>query len=392
VKRPARLAPGLVGALAAGVGAPAAAGIWTVEPRFGASAEYASNPQLREPAASGYGGFLDLSLPVAYTADAVRVELSPRTRLAAAHGDYYSGQDAYYFGARLVRSSERATLTADARWAEESNATLEPAAGTLTRVDVPRRTTTASVDWSRDLTPRLSLDTRLDADDVAYGDGRRVGLYDYRDAQGSATVSYAFRELHRLQLVTGASRYRYSQLDASNSTAFVQGGLTGQWSPRWSYSLLYGWSRVSRSGSAEHPSGAVYVAKLGRDAPRWQASATVTRSLQPSGFGTIARSTESSVQAMWRLTERQSLSGTLRSARTTDAFRTLALSDRRYRSASVAWQWDASRVWQVSTTLSWQQQDVGSLFVRGASRGSGAGLALAATRRFGVVPLHGWAR
>src|SRR5271154_2788092 len=89
-----------VGAAASlyGLSSPSVAGVWALEPTFGASAEYETNPLLRPAQAeSGTAIIANIGLPAQWDDGARHFELAPRVRLGEASGDSPIGADAYYF-------------------------------------------------------------------------------------------------------------------------------------------------------------------------------------------------------------------------------------------------------------------------------------------------------
>jgi hypothetical protein len=359
--------------------------VWTVEPRLTTMAVYASNPQLRFEPQSGEAAVLDLGVSTAWDDAGRHFEFLPDARLAATGGDYYTRTNAYYVTALGRQQTERSTSSLRAFWAGESLAATEPAAGTLTRVDIPRRIENATPDWALQVTPRVQTEWSVTAESVAYSGGEVYGLYDYRDLGLNGSMIGSLTERLQLQALVGALEYHYAEVDVHLRSTYAQLGLAGNWTPLWSYKALYGYSRQVRSVGSGSAGGNVYSLGLTRQGETTSVSAALVSSYQPSGFGTIVRSTDGTLQETWQYSERGSIAMSLRLSRTTDAFQSLLISDRSYASVNVDWSWQASPVWTVKASPYWQRQR----YAATGDTGTGAGIILSATRQFGAAPLHG---
>ncbi len=366
--------------------APALGDVWTLEPRLSATAVMSSNPQLSYQPAFGDAGFLDLALATAWDDVARRVELAPEVRLADTGGDYYRNTNSYFLVESARVQSELSTWSLRSQWAYESLvATVVPAPGTLTRIDVPRRTLTATPDWQLQVTPRWQTEWTVAAESIGYSDGVPFGLYDYRDTALSGLASYLTNEVTQLQAQIGTVSYDYSSLDERIRSSYAQVGLVGNWTPLWSYTALYGLSRVGRTGLAASASGSVYTLRLTRTTERGSWSASMVSSYQPSGFGTVARSTQAGLQGSWQYSARSTLAWSLLSAHTSDAFRALTIADRSYRSVGLDWGWQASERWSLHVAPNWQRQNYGAA----TGTGTAFGVVLTASRQFRTMTLHG---
>jgi hypothetical protein len=365
---------------------PARGDVWTLEPRLSTTAVMSSNPQLAPQPAFGDAAFLDFALATAWDDVARRVELAPEVRLAATGGDYYRNTNAYFLVESAHVQSERSTWSLRSQCAYESLvATVVPAPGTLTRIDVPRRTLAAAPDWLFQVTPRWQTQWTASAESIDYSGGLPYGLYDYRDTALSGLVSYLATEVVQLQAQVGTVSYDYPELNERIHSSYAQLGLSGNWTSQWSYTALYGLSSVARTGAAASVTGSVYTLRLTRAGERGSWSASMVSSYQPSGFGTVTRSTQASVQGTWQYSERSTVAWSLLSAHTSDAFETLTIADRSYRSINLDWGWQASPVWSLHVAPSWQRQNYGT------SNGPGTafGVVLSASRQFGTKTLHG---
>jgi hypothetical protein len=97
------------------------------------------------------------------------------------------------------------TLTASVQYLQDFNNLISTA--DVTQGRGRRRTSVASVAWSRSLSERLSANMQLSADRTTYG-AQLPGAVDYRDASVSAGVSYALSEVTSMGLQTSRTAFR----------------------------------------------------------------------------------------------------------------------------------------------------------------------------------------
>jgi hypothetical protein len=374
-----------VAGLAAALGVvprPATAGVWTATPEFSASTDYSSNPQLRlDQPVSGYAAVMNLGLPASWNGGAWLTELAPRVRLGAgAGGDSALGANAYYVSGSARLASERGSLGMTARWADDSAAIAEPAAGTLTLINIRRREDDAGLDWSHALSPRYQTGLNASWQSVSYQAVPGSGLFDYRYAtlaeQSTATVT----EKTQLQLVVSASRYDVPTFSYGERSYSAQVGVGGKLNERWSFSLSYGASRLQPLSAGPHISGAVYKASAQWQGLKSTLSAQVSQSYQPSGFGTLALTRDATLRADFRRTERLSTYLALRAATERDSFGALNYASRSYDSAVVGIVWAVSPVWDLSSELRWQRQQ--QRYFSSDASGRASGIVISLVRKF----------
>jgi hypothetical protein len=364
------------------------AGVLTIEPELSLGGEYSTNPQLRlDVAKPGEAAVAKIGMPLDWSTDASTWRLAPRGRFAVASGDSGMGAQAgYLVGSGEVRS-ELSKLTARAQWSDDSSVVRQPDAGTLLRSDVRQRGLDTSIDWTRVLTERTTVDATVGYQRVDYGARPAGTLYDYRVRTGSAQLNRRLSERVSLQVIAGRSRYELPETRLSNVSTFQEVGVQWSLSPLWTVKGLVGRSRASATGQRRAPTGTVYSAGVDRQGQRLALSATVQQSLQPSGFGSTVRSRETSARASWGFTERVSGSLSGRLATTTDVFGELQVSARRYRSAEAGLHWQAAMHWDVDLLASYAQVDLDAGLLYAAAAGRGTGASVSVTRRFGRIHL-----
>jgi len=358
------------------------AGVWTLEPQLSTSADYSSNPQLRESPQSGHSAALLGGLPVAWDDGAQHIDLAPSVRIAKADGDYYSNTNAYYVASSGTLQDERATLKATVRWAKDSTVLLEPTTGTLTRLDLPRRTEGASAEAQVNLSLRSSLDITVSNESVGYSGGLPFGIYDYKDQSVQATLSHAWTERRQLELVVGGSSYDAGEIGFTSRDSYAQFGLVEKLTARWTVTALAGVSQASMGGGPqESPRGGVYQLSLKGISETGALTLSAARVLQPSAYGTMVKSTNYTAQGSWRDSERGSVEANVRVAHTSDVFGTVSFATQSYVSGSVVRAWRATPEWTVAALVGWQRARLNPE----DTLGRGWSTSLTLTRKFGKV-------
>jgi hypothetical protein len=163
--------------------------------------------------------------------------------------------------------------------------------------------------------------------------------------------------------------------------------MAGDASSIWSYRLQLGASRLVESQSRAAASGNVFVASLNRTGllSRWGLS--LTKSIQPSGFGTLASALEAATSFQWHATERLTYSATARWVDTANSFRADVIADRTYRALSAAASFRASEAWDLAATVSWQSSSAATTVFQPRTTGHGFGVVVTAERRFARLNL-----
>jgi hypothetical protein len=372
------------------VAAPAFAGIWALAPTFSASAEYETNPLLRPVGAvPGTAIVANIGLPAQWDDGARHVEISPSVRLAEATGDSPIGANAYYLSGIVYVKSDRSEWSASLRLGDDSSALREPAAGTLLRTDVRERYIDTSPSWAHSFTERTqaTLQAEWQSLDYTTPDAAQLGLFNYRYGTATAQLSHALTERTQLLVLAQASRYEVPTDGYNEDNYSVQAGLNGQATSLWAYKAMVGLSRLKDSTSGATTSGDLYLLSVNRTGLQSTWSTSLTKSIQPSGFGTLAQAIEADTTFQWRTSDRTSYSGSARWVETTNSFASFTLANRSYVSLSGAVTYRATEIWDVSGTLSWQRSATGATLFEIPASGQGYGIVITAQRRFGRVKL-----
>jgi hypothetical protein len=272
-------------------------------------------------------------------------------------------------------------LSATGATSDDSSVIRQPEAGTLIRLPIRQRSTSTKLAASYELSERDSVEANADVRRQRYGTRPQVGLYDFNyDAAGLRYTRLVTPE-HAVLLSTDLTHYSLPGYSYSTDSANLSFGMTGVVAQLWQYRLNIGRSRLSTPTSPDHPLGSVYTLSADRTGERLHVMFSIVQSLQPSGFGTLVLSRESSVSADWTASERLKTFFTLRHAKSSDAFFTLSLSERRYDSVSSGVEWALTEQWALRGDIAYVNTTYAGFLTPGwTAHALGASIGL--TRRF----------
>jgi hypothetical protein len=300
-------------------------------------------------------------------------------------GDSPLGPDAYSITGQARRSTERTQLSASAAWRDDSVGASEPTPGTLTRTSARVISQEIDANWSDAITERAQTTWTASWIDSAYHSTGGSGLTSFRNISGSGVFAEKISERLTAQLVAGGAQYGSPGLVQRSDSYYLQAGVAGAATPLLSYQLSLGGASARATSVGKTTNSTVYQASVQYTGLAHTLLLSVSKSTQPSGFGTVTDATEATARGDWTLSERRSVYLALRSAKTTDSFRTFTIADRRYDAANLGFAWRATEFWDVTGEVRWQRQEIG-FFTSGAT-GRGVGVNLAAVRRFGPFRL-----
>jgi len=363
------------------------AGVWTLEPTFSASAEYATNPLLNDAPDSGSAVIANLGLTTHWDDGAVQLSATPQVRLGEATGSSPIGSNAYYVAALGDVRRERSEWSASYKWADDSSALREPQSGTLVRTNIRERTADAALKWVKSITERTQTTVAVNGQSLDYAASANTGLISYQYGTATADVSRDVSERTQVRVAAVLSRYQLPGSSYREDNTGLQVGVSGRMSPIWSYKLSLGTSRLSASTTTTRPSGANYAATLDHAGSLVSWSAGLTRSVQPSGFGVLVDALEANATARWQATERSSYFVVGRRVQTTSLFSIFTLGARTYESVTVGTFVRATEVWDVNAQVNWQRLSANATPFELPAVGRGFELVVSVARRFGRAKL-----
>jgi hypothetical protein len=343
-----------------------------------------SNPREVETAA------LAFDLPATYTGDHQTLDLRPRFRYAATHGDSGLLSDFQYLDSAWKTSTETDTLQLSGTWHRDSTY-YNPTENTgLLSSSVRRMEQTAGLDWQRQLSERNQFGVTLNWDHVGYAQGSATGLGNFQYPQGSLQFSRRLTERLQWSLGAGFGRYEISDHSYRTDNPSVHMGLEGQLTEQWTLSASAGASRLQERSEygpfvfTSSRDASTYALALSRQGARRAFSLSYTRALQPSGYGVLLTQDVLSLTEHYTWSERWSGSAMLRGTRQVDSFSRINFGDRRFAGAELAatWRWTAQSLLSLEATYNEQRLDAILPHARGTA------LHLTYSRQFGRMALH----
>jgi hypothetical protein len=384
-------APVCLLAAAMSVASPAGAGVWGAQPVLGVSGDYYSNPALLNlPNTAETHGALLLDAPTTYVGDAFKLSILPSFRVSDSQG--YSSLDSDYehLNMRGEFDTDLSVFTAMAGVARDSSLYHDFLLNGST--GVRRDTTTADLNWDRQLTERLEIDTDVNAMRVRYGESAGVpALVDYKYTSLTPTLAWAQSERTKVSMSANAGRYDSLDGTTQSTSASLQLGFAKQLSEIWSLNASAGYSRANDEFHTEEETieiiqggpalvlipitikstqtGSVYLVNLNRQTQLLTLSASASRQLTPTGFAFLSRLENYELKASYNPTERLTLSGGVRRVNYEQPENTGAIAGIHvtYLQLSAAWQW--SEHWTVTMNASQVMEHYGTPNIDVASSG-----------------------
>jgi hypothetical protein len=358
---------------------------WSIEPRLGASADYATNPSLRpsNPRSEEHVAAL-FNLPVRYDADGIELYLSPSGRISNSRGYSSLASNYFHLDANAQFTNDLGSTSVQAELARDSSFYYN---GQFANgIGVRRDTALTSVDWSRSLTERSQIQLDGSWTRVSYAQPpNATSLTDYRYLSAGPTFARALSERDTLKVLGSFGRYQSLNGITESKSENLQLGFVRQLNELWSLSTTAGYSRSTNTqkvffgpfflGSvSSNQNGAVYAATLTRQGEQFTLNGGVSRSLQPTGFGYLSRQDSVNLYATYALSERWDfvLGAAWYKARNPLAIGAQLLSgtsDVRYANVQLTANWHWTAQWIIGMHATRVTQQYGPPTVSGASSG-----------------------
>jgi hypothetical protein len=339
------------------------AGVWGAQPVVGMSGDYNSNPALLDlPNTTETHAALLLDGPTTYVGDAFKLSILPSFRLSDSQG--YSSLDSDYehLNVRGEFDTDLSVFTATGGVARDSSLYRDYLLNGST--GVRRDTATVDLNWDRQLTERLDVDTDLSSMRVRYG--QAVGattLIDYRYTSLAPALTWTESERGKLTVTANAGRYDSLNGETQSTSANLQLGFVKQLTEIWSLTASAGYSRANNELHTEEEvleftdegpaivfipitvrstqNGSVYLVNLSRQTPLLTLSAVASRQLTPTGFAFLSRQDNYELKATYNSTERWTFNADVHRVNYQQPESTGAVVDINvsYLQLSAAWQW-----------------------------------------------------
>ncbi|HKQ30259.1 MAG TPA: hypothetical protein VJS66_03140 [Burkholderiales bacterium] len=342
--------------LAATYSSLAASAEWYVEPMVKTEFESNDNRALTTgPHERVNGVVFDVSGLLGRRTERSELRFAPRLRSARYSGDEdLDSDDTYLDGLWSYRATERSSASLNANYTRNSTLTTEQADIGLVTAKKRRRTWNVNPSWSTLLDERNMLTLSFARTDV-----------DYRDAQDTALTSYTYDRVDTTwtrQMTpstdTGVTLYG-SQLETpatGNTTtdAGLQFNLNHRPFETARLNVAAGWHRSEfeqeAGGSTFRGSETGWLASFTaeREAERSALRFNASRSINPSGVGSLVRTDEVTLSWYRALTALQSASVAIRTFRTEPLDERLTSDNRRFWRGDARWNWRASEDWSLS--------------------------------------------
>lgn len=298
----------------------ARAAVWITEPVAGLTADYSSNPALLYAQHSSQTrGALLIDAPTTYREDAINIQVLPSVRVGNSAG--YSSLTSDY--ARLTLrgeiDSERNSLTVTGQTARDSS--LYYNYGLNGSTGVRRDTLLGDISWTRTLTERFNVNTDFNSSRVNYATARDTAtLTNYRYSTAAPSIAWAATERSTFSISGDTGLYNSADGATKSINYDIQLGGSRQLTELWSATGSAGYSKEINSIDQffgryffrtykSQSIGSVFTAGVTRQGQTLTMTASVKRSLVPSGFAFLSRQDSYQFAVHYDKTERWSFDG-----------------------------------------------------------------------------------
>ncbi len=345
----------------------ASAAEWSFVPSARVSASYTQNPRLAGQDGTASAGVIsELASSLSYRTERLDVELAPLFRFARYASDSSLDSDTQSLDLHVDRGAERMTWLWGANLSRDTTLTSELGTTGLTQVDGRRQNLLLSAAPSFQLTERVSVGGQASWTDTRYMNVVTPELSDYRQSNASVFASYGLTERTQMSLSAGAGLFQ-PQVRGSTRDTSVSVQLKHELGLQWSLGLSAGPSWIESDFGSNR--GTLYNVQMARRGERLQLSATLGRSLVPTGRGVQTRRDALTFAAARSLTDRISAGISLTASRNLDVLPVPGFKPAQIRYASI----DGRLSWQLTPQLSASMAvggtDQRSPFARGGARG-----------------------
>lgn len=350
------------------------------------SSEYSSNPLYSTPAHSAESAAVQLNLPVTYSGSEQTIDLIPRLRFADTRGPAELLSNYEYFDGDWSLATERNLFAVNGGWHHDSTLYNVFEDDALQGHVVRRQEDTGAASWQHSFNELDSATVSGSWDRVQYGQAAGADLTSFNYGQVAASYQRLLNDRWSLTSSVGAGRYQVIGGGYRSEQWFAQVGAKRALSEEWTASLQAGYSHLHDDESQVeyycsvsfiycylgfYPySSEVVTFRSSKGAPngsltferqfeRHVLDLSVSRVIQPSGFGILATQDDASVRDTYKVSERWSLSGTLHTSRVSDALGQRALNGDRYYDAdlNLSWQWTEKWYLQFATSYNLNQYE-----------------------------------
>lgn len=282
---------------------------WTetsVSTEASVAVEYNDNIRLAaQDARESVGRYADIRAGLFYSGPEHDVDIRPSLRAQRYTDEPSLDHDDYFFDASAKRSLERLALSMQGHYYRDTALANDIDATGLVEVGVRRERSGIAPALALDLSPRSDLKLGLGYDRVTYARGTALGStvdYDY----ASASLTY-IREIGQdtgIGATVSANRLAAQEIDNQASHQGVQVDYSASLSERMYAAATLGYQRSrfeQRQTQGKEKSGAMAGFRLIREGEYASTNIAFTRSVEPSGTGTLMQSDNLSLSLDYEL-------------------------------------------------------------------------------------------
>ena len=359
---------------------PSRAAEWSMEPSVDLRTEYNDNINFTSaPHPSVWGVILSPDIKFSGTTEALNVTGGLRFNFNRYFGEQGLDTNDHILSLRSTYKGERDVLGLNIDSVEDSTLVSELSDTGVVLARDQRRRLTANPSWSRYLTETTAITASYSYNDVNYANNVETGLIDYRDQTAIVGLTYRPGERDLVSLTGYYDRYETNPARALANTYGIQVGYDRAFSETLHGSLALG-SRNTRSTftnqalvcdgfilagicfgnvttvtlvTKANSTGYIFAANLDKQWETARLSAALSRSINPSGAGTLVETDHLGVTwtQHWSPTVSSSLGAGLYQSRYGG---NVTASDSRYYTIEPRVSWRLTERWTLSGGYSYR--------------------------------------
>lgn len=335
------------------------AGPWSIEPRLGASAEYDSNPGLRQfdPQSEEHIAAL-FNVPLRYDTGYLQWDLTPSGRISNTRG--YSSLAANYEHLDSMASlvSELGSISLQSGLARDSS--LYHAGELDNGIGVRRDTAMSAIDWTHAMTARSQIQMDLSWTRVRYDQASAVTtLVDYKYLNGGPTFSYELNEHDTVKMLGSYGKYQSLSGISESKSENLQLAFVRRFTEIWSLSASAGYSHATDTQKyffgpfflgtlTSTQNSTVYSADLTRQGEVFNFDGGISRALQPTGQAYLSRQDSVHISDSYTRSERWDFALSATWQKVLNHYSSGADAEVRYISVQLTANWHWTPQWMLS--------------------------------------------
>lgn len=335
---------------------PAMSAAWTLSTVVAADSEFVENPRLSSDGGESVSvGVLDVRGNVAAETEKSVFVMSPRTRLTRYPRDDELNRNEYFVELRGARETSLGSWALNANVTRDTSLTTEWGGELFTQARKWRRNRRVNPSWSNNVNATTQARGSFGYSDSTYEDAANTPLAGYRYRWIDAALSRELDDQTTVTLSTYASRYESTRFGSRSDDGGGRFSLARAVTDTMDAAFELGGHRThsSGAGSERWSTAALLTARVSGVGERGAWSASLSRGVEPSGFGALVHRDTLAMSASRAIAPRWSGSLGVRVSRDEAVQSQTSRADRTVASYNCRLNWEWTENWTIAGGLSY---------------------------------------